>query len=187
MFQSIYNFFSTFTISNWLELLGIMASLSTSIIAIFISIKTLKQNNQMIEESTRPIIHIYSKYTDGIVYIIIRNIGQSVAYIDNIDTDFSIDHKNMVSGNPFPLLKNASIPPQTSRICPLIAHTLKEKKFTFNINYHSLSNSYEDNIIVDIEAENPFPSNHTGIKNDDEFAALKVIAHTLQDILKTKL
>lgn len=180
-----------FTISDWLQLFGIIASLITSIVAICISIKTLQQNNKMIEESTRPIIHVYSKYVDGILYIIIKNLGQSVAFIDDVETDFYIsENNNMVEGNPFTKLINGTITPNNSRICPLVSPSLKNRKFNFKISYHSTTNNYVENFFVDSDAENPFPDNHSTINNknnSDDVTALKVIAHTLQDILKTKL
>ena len=47
--------------SDWIQLLGIIASLVTSIIAIFISIFTLRQNSKMIEASSRPVLSIYGE------------------------------------------------------------------------------------------------------------------------------
>lgn len=187
----MYELFSKFTTSDWIQLVGVFGSLITSIIAIWISIKTLKQNNKMIEEASRPILHIYSHYADGLLYIIIKNLGQSVAYIDKIETDFFVEEdNNMVQGNPFKSLKGASIPPQSAKICPLISFKLKTRKFNFSITYHSITKKYLEKHYVDADAENPFPSNYSTIHNkckSDEVDALKVIAHTLQDILKTKL
>ena len=70
------------TWSDIIEIAGIIASTITSIIAIAISVKTLRQNNKMLEESTRPNIQIYSIYSDTIVYIMIKNFGQSSCTID---------------------------------------------------------------------------------------------------------
>lgn len=53
-----------FTISDVIQIIGILASLITSILAIVISVLTLKQNSKMIEESTRPYVAIYSKTTN---------------------------------------------------------------------------------------------------------------------------
>ena len=50
--------------SDIIEIIGIIASTTVSIVAIVISLITLKQNNKMIEESTRPVISIYSRYFD---------------------------------------------------------------------------------------------------------------------------
>lgn len=159
----------------------------TAIASIIIAIITLKQNSKMIEESTRPIVHVYSKYTDGDLYIIVKNLGHSVAFIDEVDTDFYIpkEEHNLVDGNPFSNLKNGSLPPNTSRVCPLISQTSGKNKFSFKISYHSTTNKYTDKFLVDCDAENPFPDLHTSVVNDSK--ALEVMAHSLQDILKTKL
>ena len=95
--------FDTFTNSDWLLFWEIFFSLLTSIVAITISIITLVKNNKAIEESTRPIISIYSKYSDGVLYYIIKNFGSSTAHIDKVETDFYIAESdgNMVEVNPF--------------------------------------------------------------------------------------
>ena len=67
------------TTSDWIEIFGILASLITSIIAIIISVKTLQQNNKMIEESTRPYIVVCGKVIncqDPTFYLVIKNYGR---------------------------------------------------------------------------------------------------------------
>ena len=44
------------TTTDIIEIIGIIASTTVSIVAIVISVMTLKQNNKMIEESTRPYV-----------------------------------------------------------------------------------------------------------------------------------
>lgn len=182
----MYELFSKFTISNWIELIGILASLITSIVAILISIFTLKQNSKMIEESTRPVISIYSKYSDGVLYYIIKNFGASTAHIDKVITDFNIPKEdcNMVNGNPFESLSNSTLAPMDSKICPLVSHSLKNRKFNFEIYYHSSTNKYHENFFVDGDADNPFPDTHPSA--DNEFQALKNISNALHDIKKSK-
>lgn len=72
------------TTSDKIQLLGIVISALTSIIAIFISVHTLRQNSKMIEDSSRPYIGIYGLSTyicDRYYYIIIKNFGQSIAHV----------------------------------------------------------------------------------------------------------
>lgn len=45
--------------SDTIQLLGIVASLITSLAAIIISLMTLRQNSKMIEDASRPVISIY--------------------------------------------------------------------------------------------------------------------------------
>ena len=72
------------TASDIIDLLGIAASLTVSVVAIIISILALRQNSKMIEDSTRPNIQIYPVYLDHIFYIVIRNFGNSEAIIDEL-------------------------------------------------------------------------------------------------------
>lgn len=181
------------TMSDSIQLLVMFLTTFTSVTSIIIAIKTLQQNNKMIEDSTRPVIHIYSKYVDSVFYIVIKNLGQSVAYIDEIQTDFYIspEENNMVSGNPFENLAGSSLPPQTSKICPLVSYSLTKRQFKFHIKYHSTTHKYEEEIQVNGDADNVFPNNYSSIIVDNQpehiVSALKVIAHALQDLVKDKL
>lgn len=51
------------SVSDIIEIVSIFISLLTSLTAIAISVKSLKQNAKMIEESTRPYITVYFAYT----------------------------------------------------------------------------------------------------------------------------
>ena len=176
-----------FTISDLIQLAGVVASLITSIVAIVISIKTLKQNSRMIEESTRPVIGIYSKYSDGMLYIIIKNFGNSSCVIDNVETDMDIteEESQTIHGNPYLKAKGATLPPNGKMICPLISYKLKTRKFNFYIQYHSSSHKYEERIFLNCDADNPFPDTHSPAKGVDK--SLEKISRTLQDIYKTKI
>ena len=179
--------FNNFTESDWIELFGIVCSLLTSVVAIWISLKTLKQNNLMIEESTRPIISIYSHYLDGKLYIITKNFGSSSCVIDYINTDMNItkEENQGIEGNPFLKSKGATLAPNGQMICTLIPYRLKTRKFNFEIKYHSSSHSYTEKFYLDCDADNPFPDMHTSIKGTDK--SLEKMSRTLEDILKTKL
>ncbi|MBS5368340.1 MAG: hypothetical protein KHY19_02560 [Coprobacillus cateniformis] len=176
-----------FTISDWLQLFGIIASFVTSIVAICISIKTLQQNNKMIEDSTRPVISIYSKFLDGRLYIITKNFGNSPCIIDYIDSDMNIteEESQSIKGNPYSKIKNITLPPQGSVISSFIPYRLKTRIFNFEVKYHSDTHSYIEKFCVDCDAENPFPDMHTSVKKVDD--ATCKISRTLEDILKTKL
>lgn len=187
MITTIYNFFSKFTISDWLTLIGIIASLITSIVAIWISIKTLNQNNKMIEDSSRPVISIYSRYLDGKLYIITKNFGNSSCTIDYIHSDMNIteEESQIIRGNPFAKAKGATLPPNGQMICTFIPHKLKTRKFNFDIKYHSTSHEYTDRFYLDCDADNPFPDTHTSVKGTEK--SLETVSRTLEDILKTRL
>lgn len=66
------------SVSDFIQIVGIIASLITSIVAIFISILTVRQNSEMIEESTRAYISIYEATTNFSsikYYFVIKNFG----------------------------------------------------------------------------------------------------------------
>ncbi len=58
--------------SDTIQLLGIVASLITSLAAIIISLMTLRQNSKMIEDASRPVVSIYGECI---------NVGPSTFYI----------------------------------------------------------------------------------------------------------
>ena len=74
------------TPSDVIQLIGILASLITSVIAIIISVLTLKQNSKMIDETSRPYVAIYAKTTNfqsPQYYLVINNFGQTGATISS--------------------------------------------------------------------------------------------------------
>ena len=84
--KSIFSFLENLSVSDQIQLLGIITSLTVSIIAIFISLATLRQNSKMLESASRPIVSIY---VDSITvceqtsYFVLKNFGASPAKIYN--------------------------------------------------------------------------------------------------------
>lgn len=95
-----------------------MVSLITALVAIVISVLTLKQNSKMIESSTRPYIGIYLASTyirDVNCYLVIKNFGQSSAFIESFSYDF--DLKNTCDAPdycPFKSIESSTLMPQQS-------------------------------------------------------------------------
>lgn len=66
---------SSLSPSDIIQLLGILLSTIISTIAVIISVVTLRQNHQMVEESTRPYIVVYTAATDfqsPMYYLVIK-------------------------------------------------------------------------------------------------------------------
>ena len=109
------------TPSDVIQLIGILASLITSVIAIIISVLTLKQNSKMIDETSRPYVAIYAKTTNfqsPQYYLVIKNFGQTGATISSIKcspdiTPFSIRSDHI----PFSNFAETYIAPGQSFIC----------------------------------------------------------------------
>lgn len=96
--------------SDVIQLIGILASLITSVIAIIISVLTLKQNSKMIDETSRPYVAIYAKTTNfqsPQYYLVIKNFGQTGATISSIkcSPDISLHSLFEVITFHFPILQ----------------------------------------------------------------------------------
>lgn len=179
----------TFTTSDIIQFLGIIASLITSIIAIAISVKTLKQNSKMIEESTRPYIQIYPIYLNSYVYINIKNFGQSYGIIDSVSCNHKFTKEQTLNDdlgqNIFDIVSGAILAPGHSITCPLTAHKVSSIKFEFVIKYHSSSKSYEDHFSFNPHANSPFADLYPSGKTETDH--LKNISKELRDLVKLQL
>ena len=178
------------SLSDIIEICGISASIITSIVAIAISVKTLKQNSKMLEESTRPQIQIYPVHADGIVYIIIKNFGCSEAVIDSISCShhFTKDETlgDDLGSNIFDKTQGALMCPGYSIKCPLVSHEVSYTLFEFKIKYHSSVKSYEATFKFTPYSNSPFadmgtvmpPNLKSGVSN---------IANEIHNIFKSGL
>lgn len=159
----------------------------TAVISIITAIVTLKQNNKMIEESTRPVIQVYSTRIDSLCYLVIKNFGQSSAIIDNAlcDYKFSKNETGDLEGNIFDKISGAIIAQGQSIRCPLIGWELKKTKFNFSIRYHSSTHKYLSDTSVDIMANDPFANMHSS--KTDQLDVLQNIYITQLENLKRKI
>lgn len=177
------------TVSDIIEITGIISSTTVSIVAVAISLVSLRQNSKMIEEANRPNIQIYPVYMNSIVYIVIKNFGSSEAYIDQITCSHQFTAKETLGDNLgadiFSKLKGAILSPGYSLKCPLIAHEISDDNFSFHVSYHSSSKRYEGEFCFNMSANAPFadlyPTSHT---TDGH---LQNISRELRDIVKTRL
>lgn len=75
---------SELTISDIIQIVGILMSLLTSIIAIIISVISLRQNSKTIKETFRPYVTIYFEAMQlgtPMGYFVVKNFGQNSARI----------------------------------------------------------------------------------------------------------
>ena len=66
-----------------------------AVISVVTVVITLRQNNKMIEESTRPVISIYTDEINAgnpFFYLIVKNFGKSPAYIRFLYKGIIINH-----------------------------------------------------------------------------------------------
>lgn len=173
--------------SDIIELIGVLTSLFTGVVAIVISLITLKQNSKMIEESTRPVINIYGQSINPgspSFYIVVKNFGNSMATITKFDTDFDFTdcYGFSTDRNWIKEFVNSSIAPGQSRICRLDYQKIT-RPVTFHIEYSSSTKKYSDIMTVDLKSGVALLS----AKNSTEGKELHAISYTLQEMLQKNL
>lgn len=183
------NFISRLVPSDYIQLIGVVISLISSISAIIISVATLRQNSKMIKESTRPYIGIYGLSTYlGFrqYYIILKNFGQSGAIIDSITYSFDISelskHKDF---EPFSHLDGVTIMPGQSYRSAIDFDKVQERNLEyiyFHLVYHFGSDKYEEEICLKIDGNLGNLEAHAKYKRSEQTTAIGVIAETLQDM-----
>lgn len=182
-------FFTSLTPSDIINLFSVVASLIVSIVGIWISIRTLNQNSKMLEASTRPNIQIYSVYSSGILYIIIKNFGASACIIDRITCNYVFTGKETgnknISGNIFEKVTGAQMAPGYAIRCPLYGSKMQEYDLDFDISYHSTSKKYKEHFSFNVLLNSTFGDIYPGSKNEKE--SLENTAKALHDLVKMKL
>ena len=118
---------------------------------------TLRQNNKMIEESTRPVISVYTDEINAgnpFFYLIVKNFWKSPAYITIFEyaCDFKGCYKIRNDRDYLEGLNNAVLAPGQSRICTL-DYAKIDKEVTFTLEYHSGAKKvYSDKFTIDLKA-----------------------------------
>lgn len=187
------NFLNSLSTDNYISIIGMLMSLLTSIVAIGISLKTLKQNSKMITESTRPYVVMYSQTTNfqnPAFHLILKNFGQSGATITNIECDtdlslFSYDKERI----PFSNFQGVFIAPGQSFLTNLDTKKIYKDEntnpnpVTFKISYKDSLNIYSDTFTINFGVNCNLISSRAATKDSE----LKIISYTLQDLVEKNL
>lgn len=180
-------FFSSLSPSDYVELLGIIASVLTGLVAIIISILTLRQNSKMIEESSRPYVTLYSgtTYFQNIGYfLILKNFGQSGAVITSFSCSHDLSKYSYDSSPtrriPFENIVGTFLAPNQAVKAAIKPNDLpKDAPFVFKIEYSSTSNKkYFEQVEINCAADMEIIHLRASTKDKE----LKIISYTLQDI-----
>lgn len=148
---------------------------------------TLKQNNRMIESSTRPYIVVYGYVTNfgSLQYTIaIKNFGNSAARIEEFSPSIDLD-KIAINPNenrtPFNNIVGTLIPPNFS-ITRDVAWNGHPEKIDFKIRYISNGKQYEDTFSLQYNIE--LNDSHGKVSSGDP---LKNISYTVQEYVKRNI
>lgn len=177
------------TPADIIEIIGIIASLITSIVAIAISIKTLKQNSLMIEESTRPYIIIYSRTTNfqsPNYYLVIKNFGQTAAIVTSINCDCDLSlYSYSAQYIPFQHFSGTFLAPGQSFLCNLDTRKIFQNltEFHFAIEYKANGKTYSDHFTINPKADSDLIQSRAATDGKE----LRNISYTLQDLVEKQL
>lgn len=176
------------SISDKIQLWGILLSTFASLVAIVISIASLRQNSKMLEEASRPNIQIYPIFMDSILYIVIKNFGASEAVIDELTCDHTFTKAETFGkdgDNIFSDLTGAIFSPGYSIRLPLVGHAVANEVFDFKISYHSAVKKYSAEFSFNPYNNAPFADTYPVGKSIEDH--LHHIEKDLHGILKLKL
>ena len=180
-------FITKLTPSDIIQILGIIASFLTALVAIIISLVTMRQNSKMIEESSRAIISIYPQSINTgtpMLFIVIKNFGNSPAIIRKFDYDFDFTdcYKFRSERDYLKDFVGSTLAPGQSRICGL-DYTKLTRPVTFSLEYQSGSKKYRETFTVDLQAGVNIPVPKTATSGKE----LHTISYTLQEMLQKNL
>lgn len=178
--------FEPLTTTDVIQIIGIIISLITSIVAIVISVKTLKQNSEMIEESTRPYLVIYGSTTNfqsPNLYIALKNFGQTGATITSLSCNYDLRKYSYNSEYiPFSHMEGTTVAPGQSFLCNLNPCMVYEEPiiFEFSIEYLANGKTYSETFSVNPKAHSDLVQTRASTKD----AELKIISYTLQSLVE---
>lgn len=180
------------TISDVIEIVGIAASLVTSIVAIVISVKTLKQNSQMIEESSRPYVAVYREYIQVLntphEYLVIKNFGATGATIDSLTIDPPFEKSDICNNPGFNHISGTFIAPNQTINTTVFANAFNNNRTgitTISIKYHSGSKKYHESFYLNEDLQNdirftkPVPSKNKSLE--------EIVSRATEELLRRNL
>lgn len=148
---------------------------------------TIRQNNKMLEESTRPVITIYTQSINlglPLTYLIIKNCGNSPAYMKklNADVDFSGCYKINSSKNYIDEFSRCNFAPGQSRYCILDLNKI-QNTVNFTVEYSSQTKTYKETFEIDLSAASGMPYSRSETPGKELFQ----ISIALQEMLLRNL
>ena len=188
-----------------------IASFILALVSVITVVITIRQNNRMIENATRPYISIYGQSVitpdrNSEFYLVIRNFGTSVAIMKEfkIEPDSQDCYVNSKARNFLSDMSHAVIAPGQSRICALEYSKLPDE-LTFTIVYSTntelskgffasiyskifkKSNDYHESFNENIKAGAAMLERRFGNSNTKSEISLQGISYSLQEMLHKQL
>ena len=176
---------------DWIALATMFITAFTAIASIIIAKNTLKQNSEMIEESTRPYIVIYKDTIDinsPTEYLVIENFGSSAGTITNVTYDKDLlkklFNKTAINLNLLSYFSNITLVPHQRYLFPIQTRDVENKKILFEINYNSSTKSYEE--IFDINLSQDYAITYKKQNKSEVDKEIFTISNALQELIRRK-
>ena len=118
---------------------------------------TLRQNNKMISESTRPYITIYLDtitICEQISYFVLKNFGHCAANITRFEYDNCLKttkQKSALLQEQFDCIQGITLAPGQSKLLEYETSKINKDILTFVIGYTALGKYYEDQIELNVK------------------------------------
>ena len=156
-------------------------------ISVVTVVVTLRQNSKMLEDSTRPVISVYTQAINPgvpMLYLVVKNFGNSTAYMTKFETDFDFTDCYKFNGtrNYIEDYGNCVIAPGQSRTC-LLDYNKLTRPVNFSISYKSSVHTYTEEFCIDLQAASELPTS----KYATEGKELMSISYSLQEMLLKNL
>lgn len=178
------------TTTDWINVILCILSFILAMISVITVIITLKQNNKMIENSTRPYVNIYSKITNfqnQSYYLIIKNRGQTGARITSFKCNKDLSRYSFINSIiPFEHIVGTYLSPGQAIMTNVDLGKLKEDNvdnLIFNIEYDSGIKKYKEEYVLNHIAYREIVQRREHKEGKD----LEIISFTLQDLVEKLL
>jgi len=176
--------------SDLIQLIGIIATSITSIIAIIISVFSLRQNSKMIEESSRPYISAYitsTQFGTPILYIVIKNFGNTSATISDFQSNIDLsEYTYNLNAVPFDKINGLTLSPHQKILYPIKSRNNNSKlleKIKISFKYSDSQKTYIENIDLNVSEY----YNSLNLRDYNIKEPLKTLSYSIQDISEKML
>ena len=174
------------TISDWINIVLCVLSFALAVISVITVVITLKQNNKMIKNSTRPYVVLTCQVTNfqtPALYLVLKNYGNSGAKITSFSPNIDLKQYSFHNDyTPFEMIEGTFIAPNQSIICNLDTKKLVQQNETFEvkIEYTDGINNYCELYPINFKAYMHNIQTRVATKDKE----LKIISYTLQDLVE---
>jgi hypothetical protein len=174
-------------ISDWINVSLCILSFILAAISVVTVVITLRQNNKMIQNSTRPYIVAFAQITnfqEPTFYLVIKNFGVSGATIEKMECSIEL---NQVSYRdemtPFNHIEGTFLAPGQSITSSLYSKKFKEhdiKDFNVTLHYSDGIKNYVQDCLINYKV---FIEN-VNVRAATKDKELRTISYALQDLVE---